>query len=237
MSNLMDFWKQKRDEITDTSHLFKNTRSITERGGLQKDKDEKVKEAFERTRARIIDYKTSPEYLKEYEYFDPIDNTYKKTTAARAYLICAVYTDYSDLYEEVHWLQTIETDYGEEGQSKEFIDEGDYGIFYDQSEDYELKTERGFIEKGFMTAISPYLNFTDFPSRPTKKSFYFLATLSLIGVNSDGSLDRITTIRWGYNYNKNKNKVYLKPDPVEFDPKRISRFHLDVINNPQKYMK
>lgn len=203
--------------------------------GDENSKDKKVKEASNRLNAKIIDYQTSPEFLEEYEYLDPVDNTLKKTTTARAYLICAVYSDFSDLYDEVHWLQTIETDYREEGQDKEFIDKGDYGIFYDQSKDYELKTERGFVEKGFMTDKSRYYNFTDFPSRKADRSFYFLATLSLIGVNSDGSLDRITTIRWGYAYNKKNNDLYLKPKMVEFEPKRISKFHLDVIKNPQKY--
>lgn len=241
MSNILN------KSILDTQD-YNDSESVLYKGVLKsnvletKDKDSKTKD-IPRIEAEVLVYRTDPEFLKAYTYgeIDPItEEEIFYPPAARMSMLCVVYTDYSKYYNDVYWLQTIKTDYREIYQKEEFIDRNvdEPDVYYDQSEDVKNDIEIGFSKENLsLYYVHSKYRFSDFPSRPADRDFFFEATLSLVGVNSDGTLDRITTIRWGYTYNKKKDSLNLKPKKIEFEPKRISNFHLDVIKNPQKYRK
>ena len=141
-------------------------------------------------------------------------------TIIEGILVTACDEDFS-MYQAVKWFQTINTDDPKAGKNNHDIDvrEGSSSKFYSDDELVRTQIEQTFKDRG----ITGKYKFADFPNRGINRGFYWVAELSLVGIDSEGKNHILGSLSWGILYNP---EFYHLPRNIDaFIPENLSEFH------------
>ena len=164
----------------------------------------------------IYENKTEPVIITKYN---------QKFNVIQGSLVVGCDKDFS-MYQAVKWFQTINTDDPKAGKDNHDIDvrEGSSSIFYSDDELVRVQIEQTFEDRG----ITGKYKFADFPDRGINRAFYWVAELSLVGIDSEGKNHILGSLSWGILYNP---EFYHLPRNIDaFIPEKLSEFHTSKLN-------
>ncbi len=134
---------------------------------------------------------------------------------------------------DVKWVQTIVTDFPANGSfpNQPFVDNDGGGVFYNSMEYTDNEIDRTFSNANYEDVGN--FKFSDTPARPADRNFSWRAELSLVGIRKNNSMIRLQTTSYGWSFSTTMGNQRYK----QINVTTPSQFHMNVINNPNRYQR